>query len=277
MTDKNIRVQHLIIETTRRCKLKCRHCLRGDAQDLDIDVLFLKELFANVSEIDTITFTGGEPAMNCYAMRMALSYAIQYGVRVRNIYVATNGQDVSRDFLTAIREWHEYCIACEYEASDRPLSPDEAARLIRYANDDEMPVGATVALSLDAFHGTVPAVNVARLLTLPRLVLDKYVDGKTRQSLIPEGRAKENGLPCREPLEWQYEEQYTGRLEIELDDPENPGAYAMIEELYLNAKGNILRHCDWSYETQEKFIIDTITVPGWMDRLLAKAAQEYES
>jgi len=29
--------ESLAIETTRRCNMKCAHCFRGDAQNVDID------------------------------------------------------------------------------------------------------------------------------------------------------------------------------------------------------------------------------------------------
>ena len=31
-----IYVESLVIEVTRRCNMRCEHCLRGDAQNLDI-------------------------------------------------------------------------------------------------------------------------------------------------------------------------------------------------------------------------------------------------
>lgn len=36
-----IYVNYLAIEVTRRCNMKCNHCLRGDAQNLDISTAVL--------------------------------------------------------------------------------------------------------------------------------------------------------------------------------------------------------------------------------------------
>jgi len=39
-------VSNLMIEVTRRCNMCCDHCLRGDAQDLDLDIHLAKECLA---------------------------------------------------------------------------------------------------------------------------------------------------------------------------------------------------------------------------------------
>ena len=53
----------VVIEVTRRCNMNCAHCLRGDAQNLDISIDVIDrffDAFANGADISTITFTGGE-------------------------------------------------------------------------------------------------------------------------------------------------------------------------------------------------------------------------
>lgn len=35
---KRIAIDNLVVEITRKCQLKCAHCLKGDAQNVDMSV-----------------------------------------------------------------------------------------------------------------------------------------------------------------------------------------------------------------------------------------------
>ena len=51
-------IENLCVEVTRKCNMKCAHCLRGDAQNMDINTCYIDTLLENVSGIGSITFTG---------------------------------------------------------------------------------------------------------------------------------------------------------------------------------------------------------------------------
>jgi len=58
-------IDNLIIEITRKCNFTCDHCLRGEAQNKDIDHKVIDALLDNnIEYISNITFTGGEPSLN---------------------------------------------------------------------------------------------------------------------------------------------------------------------------------------------------------------------
>ena len=59
-------INNLMIEVTRRCNLKCDHCLRGDAQNKDISTEYIDALLDQVTSIGSVTFTGGEPFLATY-------------------------------------------------------------------------------------------------------------------------------------------------------------------------------------------------------------------
>ena len=63
-----MRINNLIIEVTRKCQLKCPHCLRGDTEQIDIETKYINQLLHNVTEINQLTFTGGEPFLNIEAI-----------------------------------------------------------------------------------------------------------------------------------------------------------------------------------------------------------------
>ena len=60
----NVLFNTIIIETTRRCNMACPHCIRGDAQNMDIDLYILDTFLSNFKDgyIREILFTGGEPS-----------------------------------------------------------------------------------------------------------------------------------------------------------------------------------------------------------------------
>ena len=85
-----IYVESLVIEVTRRCNMRCEHCLRGDAQNLDIAKTFLSEIAKHIYP-GSVTFTGGEPSLNVPAIKRYFELAERYGTMPNFFYVATNG------------------------------------------------------------------------------------------------------------------------------------------------------------------------------------------
>lgn len=51
-------VLNLVIETTRRCNMRCPHCLRGSTQNVNIPTRYIDEVFKRVSYVGTLTVSG---------------------------------------------------------------------------------------------------------------------------------------------------------------------------------------------------------------------------
>ena len=56
-------ISNLILEVTRKCNIKCMHCLRGDAQRVTMSVPVLHGVLQHLESICTLTITGGEPSL----------------------------------------------------------------------------------------------------------------------------------------------------------------------------------------------------------------------
>lgn len=65
----DIRIDSLILEVTRRCNMCCPHCLRGDAENMDADIDLIPQIFEGITEVGTLTFSGGEPSLNTKYIR----------------------------------------------------------------------------------------------------------------------------------------------------------------------------------------------------------------
>ena len=91
---------------------------------------------------------------------------------------------------------------------------------------------------------------------------DKVTDFR-KQYLINEGRAKTinaNQILKREPI--------VSELVIEYERDCKPGNEAGINitdgELYLNAIGDVVVGCDWSYESKKKYRIGNVMDQNWL-------------
>ena len=62
-------VHDLVLEVTRRCNMCCAHCMRGDAQALDMNKDVIDRVIDMVDEIGYVVFTGGEPTLNLEIIR----------------------------------------------------------------------------------------------------------------------------------------------------------------------------------------------------------------
>lgn len=106
-----IGVSSLILEVTRRCNMCCEHCLRGDAQNLDMAEETVDKLLEQVGSIATVTFSGGEPSLNVPLIRYFFKKARECGVMPYSFYVVTNGKanqlDLAATFLEVYPEMEE--------------------------------------------------------------------------------------------------------------------------------------------------------------------------
>lgn len=94
---------------------------------------------------------------------------------------------------------------------------------------------------------------------------DKVTDFR-KQYLINEGRAKTinaNQILKREPIVSELV------IEYERDcKPRNEAGINITDgELYLNAIGDVVVGCDWSYESQRKYRIGNVMDEKWLENI----------
>ena len=93
----------MTIELTRKCNMKCAHCLRGDAQDVDIDYKYIDELLDQTEVIGHLTITGGEPTLNLDALEYILNGLCKRGIPLLEFGLITNGLIYSERFIDLIK------------------------------------------------------------------------------------------------------------------------------------------------------------------------------
>ena len=238
-------VDTVVIEITRRCNMCCAHCLRCDAEAVDIQKKYIDaflDSFANAGYISSLTFTGGEISLNIPAIRYTLNAVKERNISVGSFYMVTNGKAVDKmaELALASLEWWNYC-------------------------DDKDDYSCGLCISSDDFHEEIPRESASILSGLKYNRNDKVTDFR-KQYLINEGRAKTinaNQILKREPM--------VSELTIEYKRDCEPGNKTGIDitdgELYLNAIGDVVVGCDWSYESQKKYRIGNVMDEKWLENI----------
>lgn len=220
---KSVSLNACILEVTRRCNMTCAHCLRGNAENLDMDVVLVDLLMSQVNDISQITFSGGEPFLNAKPFT-------RFAERVRSrsldyfgwFYVATNGSVFSREACEALEDLQDH--AEELDACRVELSNDEW--------HDE-----------DSIDETLIRWSKERCLFSRRGRLKK-------EFVISRGRAAFNQLGTRRDPHIEI----TG---YEFD--EESGSLSLSDtDLYIAATGDVLVDCDLPFDQMEYYKIGNI-------------------
>ena len=113
-------VPELTLEVTRRCNLKCVHCLRGCAQRMDMPSNVVYHTFRKIEGCKNLTLTGGEPSMACEVIEDIYQNITMNGFRFEYFYVVTNAATMRNrqrfmNILYKLYQWaddSEACVLC---------------------------------------------------------------------------------------------------------------------------------------------------------------------
>lgn len=215
-------INELVIEVTRRCNLKCRHCMRGDPQNVNISKETITKALEGVTEIGSITFTGGEPSLAVTQINAIIKELKRRRITVYSFYVVTNGKVASKKLMQALIDMYAYC------------EDNEASALV---------------ISKDQYHHELlgepkKADQLYRALTFYRPD-DRKHDIK---SVLYEGRAIEEGVGT--------DNVRLDSFVVEVDDDNNPSR--VESTVYINALGDVVPSCDMSFESQEQSKIGNV-------------------
>ncbi|MBQ6282954.1 MAG: radical SAM protein [Bacilli bacterium] len=143
----------LAIETTRRCNLRCEHCMRGESQNIDASKEIIDMILNNdeIKRIDHICFSGGEPTLNPNIIIYAINKIITENIDVLEIVMVTNGQIFNKDLVEAFNRFNEYRnqrIKKQLTAHYNELGKDALNSIIQDNTDEH----ARITFSIDRFH-----------------------------------------------------------------------------------------------------------------------------
>jgi MoaA/NifB/PqqE/SkfB family radical SAM enzyme len=169
--DEKVTVNRMMFEVTRRCNAKCQHCLRGAAQKVDMSDGVIENALKDVSYINSITFTGGEPSLAVDKILKILQVVKKNGIDVGNFYLVTNGKKSSMSLMQAMIKWYGYCF------------------------DNEI---SSLVISKDQYHKEeIPSVKSAEKLYSALTFYNKTERDYEIKSIINDGLAYDNGIGDR--------------------------------------------------------------------------------
>lgn len=177
-------INDLVIEVGRNCNLRCSHCLRGEPEDVTLDVSYIDALLQNVEIIESLTITGGEPFLYPAVIHHIVETIERLNISIGSFFVATNGLISSMSVITDLLTLYARC-------TDTDL--------------------CELRISMDRYHNTN---NIAVWQVLDGLSF-AYHETKTvsEENLIAEGRAALNYSSSRQAQEYMDEivefENYT--------------------------------------------------------------------
>lgn len=222
---KKINIYSLSIEITRQCNMCCIHCMRGNAENTNLDPNILNSFLKQVKDITTLTITGGEPSLVPEIMIKLLRKFQKYKVAVGNIYIVTNGKKITNKFITACIEWYLYCYDNEISA---------------------------VCTSKDMFHEPVWPDNIKKLEALSFFNnRDKNTDF-TKTHVLNIGRAKTLHLPNVTKNDRPYFE------EIECETIDEHTIEVCSGNITVTTNGDILSQCDYAYNETDAIKIGDV-------------------
>jgi organic radical activating enzyme len=233
-----LQVQDLILEVTRRCNMVCRHCMRGQMQQLDMNRQVVDRLLESVDSIDGVTFTGGEPLLNVSIIRYFTDELMRKGISLGHFFVVTNGKKFDRDFVDCLIDLYDYC-----------------------SNDDDDMCG--LEISQDQFHEEVEIPKLYKALKFFRP--DARKENYRFDSILKSGLARLNGIGRRK--------SYRTSWSIESYDDET----IRPEMVYIAANGNVYHDCDASYYQIDKYNSGNVLKESLVDIVARQVKPEEEA
>ncbi len=108
MKDKEVFVQNLALELTRKCNLSCDHCLRGDCQDKSMSDKTMERIFEDVDGTMQLQFVGGETSLALDRLKKLQEILQEKQTKVRSILVFTNGVNISDEYIEILGKLKDY-------------------------------------------------------------------------------------------------------------------------------------------------------------------------
>ena len=158
----NLSYMNIMLEITRRCNLKCEHCMRGDAQNLDMSGEIMEKLFSQVDSVFQISLTGGEPFIAPDVIEKMVAIIIARKVKVWRCTTVENGTILDERGIRCIKALNRLG---EYIKNEVWVMTDE-----EQLKDVKKPIG--VSISNSNFH----ANDVEKAIEFYKQYASDYVE-----------------------------------------------------------------------------------------------------
>lgn len=97
-------INHLCIEITRQCNLKCSFCLRGQQQRVNISKQIIDSIFDKIVDVNILEVTGGEPLLAIDTLEYFITKLLNSKWTTKLFSIITNGTVVDQRVVTLLSE-----------------------------------------------------------------------------------------------------------------------------------------------------------------------------
>jgi len=229
-------IEHLTIELTRRCNLSCDHCLRGTAQNCNIDKKYIDAILKRFSSIGILCLGGGESSLVPELIIYIIKQLKKNKISVRSFDITTNAVKVPNAFINAIMKLYLYC------------------------EDKET---CSLSLSNDGYH--LDSVNKDLENNYQKLEVFRFTSRRKinngdyyHDSIIDQGKGRLYGGMALTLSKIYINNSYEDYIDT---------------EFYVNCFGNVVNSCDLSYESQDCEALHIFNVLDDVD--IFKKIEEY--
>lgn len=249
----NLPYSNIMLEVTRKCNLKCVHCMRGETQNIDMSGEIIEKVFAQVEQLHHLSLTGGEPFLAPQVIEKMVDVIIENKIRLWRCTTVDNGtilNELGIRSVKALNRLGEYIYNTVWTDEEKN-NPDE-----------KLPISISISNSI--YHKN----DIQKAIDFYKKYANKYVDvddqgewetglkdkkgnplknkniKNNSKWLKKEGRAKENNIPNAKYITNAY------RVEFLMNDDKNK--VCVTTGIQICANGNVTIVEPVSFETMDK-------------------------
>ena len=145
-------LKKLYFEITRKCNMSCDHCMRGEAQNKSMSKEVIDAALDNVTFVDTIFVTGGEPCLEPELIAYVIDQIVARNIGLMYFGIVTNGSILDKRIADSLNKIGRYIH--EYRVGNLNGNTEMLMRLDR---EEEIQPPAMFVMSLDEFHNKLIA------------------------------------------------------------------------------------------------------------------------
>ena len=133
--NKDIIFENAEVILTRRCNLKCGHCMRGQSQNIDMSEDVMDSILDKVTEFGNLCIGGGELTSVPKIVEVFVDKAIKKSVRIKSVNLTTNGIVFSQELAETLLKLKDYVEECRENPWGFDMS-EEKPVMLRVSLDD---------------------------------------------------------------------------------------------------------------------------------------------
>ena len=187
-----LNIMNLSLEVTRNCNFRCAHCLKGEPENINLDLNVLDKIFKRGVNIKSLQFTGGEVFLVPDVFHKIINHIINSEVMIFQFSIVTNGTCYTKEIEKDLEKLALYINKCNIML------------------DEEINITPIILeLSVDEYH----IQQLDHIKDTNKELFDKYwqniqlfrkskffLDERNNKQIFDKGRAKDLDITKYQPV-----------------------------------------------------------------------------